>query len=172
MKGIAVVVAVLVIPVAQYSVVPYFDVSGTVVDLMLITLALLVAFTSVGAMLAAIPAMAILAGLISDSSIVVLVLGYLPLLPLAYTFETELPYDLPTFARLAIAVALTSVWVRLLGAAMLLIEGASFGPAELLTASILPGFLLDTVAFLIVYGILRGVRLKPVSLPATEAALL
>lgn len=171
MKAIAVLFTVLVVTVAQYSVAPLFDVSNVVVDLTLVALALLVAFTGVGPMLVAVPATAVMTGLLTDRSMVELVLGYLPLLPLAYTFETELPYDLPTIARLGLAVAIVSVWARLLAAIVLLIEGAGFGPMELLTASILPGFLLDTVAFLTVYGILRSVRVKPVSLPETEAAL-
>ena len=154
MKGFLAVMATIFAAIAQVTVAPLFPVSGVVFDFVLLALILIAAFGSPKRAMVCVPVAALAYGFLSNREPGLLVLAYLPLLPLGLYLE-EINIPLNHYVRTALAMLLTGVWAR-----TILVLGSVVGGAHAplgLTVSdvILPGILLDLSLLTVVYVPLR-----------------
>jgi hypothetical protein len=146
--------------VFQVSVAPLFPLKGAVVDVVLVTVVVLALNAGPRAAMAAMPFAALFFAFLSGRSPALVLLAYLPLLPLAAYLE-EAAVPLNRFSRLLAAVALAGGGVRLTFAASAYAQGAEFSLLPLLFDVLLPGLILDVVAVTVVYLPRRLVGWQP-----------
>jgi len=154
MKGLIAILLVMFAAVAQVNVSSLFPVSGAVGDLVLVTLALLAVFGSPRLAMVCIPIAALSLGFISDRAPGLLLLGYLPLLPVAFYIE-EARLPLNHYARTLVAVLATGLWLRLLLVLGAIASGADAGLGAAVTMVLIPGLFLDFALLSVVYIPLR-----------------
>lgn len=149
--------------VAQVSVAPLFPVSAATFDFTLASSALLLVFSGPRVAMFALPLTAILLGFVTDRSPALLLVGYLPLLPVAAVLA-DLHVPINRYAQLLVAGLSTGLFVRLLLALAAVAHGAAFPPGVVVWQLFLPGLLLDFLLLTIVYFPLRFVGWDPKSM--------
>jgi hypothetical protein len=155
---------------AQVTVAPRFPISGAIFNFPLIVLVLTAAFAGPTSAMVATPIIAILLGFASDRSPGLLLIGYLPLLPLGVLIEqSRLP--LTDFFQTLAAGLITGAWLRGVLAFAVMVQGAGFTVA-VLTKVILPGLLLDFALLAVVYLALRLIGLNGRSLTLSRGGFL
>ena len=171
MSSVLSVFAVIIAGLAQATVAPLFPIDAAVAELPLLTLAL-IAFTAGPrqAMVCA-PIAALCTGFATDRAPGLLLLGYLPLLPLALVLEeAELP--LPRYPRVLVAVVACGAWMRGILAASAMAQGAPVVVSPLVGDIIVPGMLFDAVLVSIAYLPLKLVGWSPRSVSLRRAGWL
>ena len=112
MKAAGVCLLVVVTALAQVAVAPLFPVSAAVPDYALVVLVILTVFAGPTTVMLAIPLMAICLGFASDRSPGLLLMAYLPLLPLAlYAEDSRLPLN--RYAQMVVAGVAAGIWARM-----------------------------------------------------------
>lgn len=154
MKGAASVLAAIVAAMAQVTVAPLFPLSAAVPDFVLLVLVVVAAFGSPRRAMVCVPLAAIAYGFLSDRSPALLLMAYLPLLPLGlYLEEAQIPLN--HYARTLAATLLTGLWMR--GLLMLgpLLGGADASFGAVAGQVLIPGLFLDFALLSVVYVPLR-----------------
>ncbi len=160
MKALLFIGLMLVLPLTQVSIAPLFPIAGANFDVALVTLALLMLFAGPRVLMAALPVTALLLGFVSAHSPALLLVAYLPLLPLAaYLADSRLP--LSRYAQTLIAGTATGAFARLLLSLTAVVQGAEFGLSFALWQVLLPGAVLDSALLTILYFPLRLVGWVP-----------
>ncbi|MGE0598996.1 MAG: hypothetical protein AB7J35_08890 [Dehalococcoidia bacterium] len=154
MKGFLTVIGTIFAAIMQVTVAPLFPVSGVVFDFVLLTLVLTVAFGSPKRAMVCVPVAALAYGFLSDREPGLLVLAYMPLLPLGLYLE-EVNVPLNHYARTALAMGLTGAWARSLLVLGTVVGGAHEPISVILADVIVPGILLDLSLLTVVYVPLR-----------------
>jgi hypothetical protein len=150
MKGTAIGVAMLLAAIAQVTVAPLFPVAGSVPELVLLGLVLLAAFISPTPVMVVTPLVAVALAFLSDRSPGILLLAYLPLLPLGFALE-ESSVPLNHYVRTLAMMVVTGVWLRTLLAVGAMAGGATPAFSLLVSDVLVPGLLLDAVLLTVVY---------------------
>lgn len=154
---------------AQVTVAPRFPLWAATPDFPLLFLVLAAAFGGPFSSMVATPIVAICLGFASDRAPGLLLIAYLPLLPLGLLIEQmELP--LTHFFRTLAACIATGIWLRLLLAGVVLVQaGFTF---SLLTKVIMPGIFIDFALLAVVYLVLRLIGLSGRSLTLARGGFL
>ena len=142
MKPIGLVALLVFVALAQVTVAPLFPVRGALPDFALIALALLAAWAGPTPVMVGLPLLALSLGFVSDRSAALLLLAYIPLLPLASALgQSGLPLN--RYVRLVLAGAATGAWARSMLAAGAIAQGADFATGVILRDLLVPGLALD-----------------------------
>jgi hypothetical protein len=160
MKPLALLVALIVLAVAQVTVAPLFPVASAQADLLLVALALLTVFAGRHAAMVSVPLMAIFLGFASDRSIGILILAFLPFPLLAFWLAEGGP-PMTRFMQTLLAVVATGTWARTLLAMSAVAGGASLEVGALLVQYVIPGAFIDGLLLALCYLPLRLLRLEP-----------
>ncbi len=154
MKVVAAMLAVLFAATWQVTVAPLFPISAAEPDFVLLTLVLVAAFGTPRRGMVCVPVAALGYGFLSDRAPGLMVLAYLPLLPLGlYLEEAKIPLN--HYARTAIALLLTGSWARLLMVLGTVVGGADAPVGAVLGQVLVPGAFLDLALLTLVYVPLR-----------------
>ncbi len=160
MKAILVTFGCVLAAAAQVTVAPLFPAGAAVADAGLIMLMALAFFAGPTTVMFALPFFAVCAGFLTNREPGLLLLGYLPLLPMAAWLEsTTVP--LTGIGRFLITAAITGISVRLaqtIGAAA---NGASIPVWTTLSSVFIPGLVFDLCLLTLVYVVCRSIRLEP-----------
>lgn len=150
MKALAFVVVVTLGALLQVTVAPMFPVRAAIVDVGLVVMTFMALAGGPRRAMAAAPLMALFVAFASNRAPGLLLVGYLPLLPLAYFLEGgHLP--LSRYGRLVAAVLVAGLWGRTVLSVGAFVDGADFVPLRLISEVLLPGLVLDFFAFTSVY---------------------
>lgn len=154
MKVFAAILAVVFAAMWQVTVAPLFPISAAVPDFVLLTLVLVTAFGTPRRGMVCVPVAALAYGFLSDRAPGLLVLAYLPLLPLGlYLEEARIPLN--HFARTLAALLLTGIWARSLLVLGAVVGGADASAGPVLGQILIPGAFLDLALLTLVYVPLR-----------------
>jgi cell shape-determining protein MreD len=159
-KLFAQIFLILVVALSQVTVAPLFPIAGAVPDLMLVTILCLAVYSGPRTAMWAIPVAAVLVGFTSDRAPGLLLLAYLPLLPLAFALE-EARLPLNRYSQVALVGVATGLWARSLLAFGAVAQDATFSPTVLVRDLLLPGALLDLALLTLVYVPFRLVGWSP-----------
>ena len=154
MKLVLCALLVMLAGTAQVTVASLFPVRGAVVDFGLLTVLLLALTAGPRAAMLAVPFCALTVGFASDRSPGLLVLAYLPVLPLGVLFE-EARVPLPRYLQLCALLVVCGAWARLLLAGSAIFQGADVTPMAIVRDLLAPGFVLDFLAFTAIYVPIR-----------------
>ena len=160
MKLILFVGLMVILPLVQVAIAPLFPIAGANFDFALVVLALLMVFAGPRVFMVALPVTALLLGFVSDHSPALLLVAYLPMLPLA-AYVADLRVPLNRYAQTLLAGAATGVFARLLLSLAAVAQGADFGLSYALGQVALPGAFLDLGLLTILYFPLRFVGWVP-----------
>ena len=150
MKAIAVAAFLMLTAIAQVTVAPLFPIAGAVPDLPLVALLILAVYAGPTSVMVGLPFVAICTGFASDRAPGLLVLGYLPLLPLAVGIEGwRVP--LGQFVRLALVGTATGLWLRSVLALSSVAQGADPAFWALIGDVLIPGAFLDIALLTVAY---------------------
>lgn len=145
---------VVMTALAQVSVAPLFPVSAAVPDYALVTLVILTVFAGPATVMVALPLMAICLGFASDRSPGLLLIAYLPLLPLAlYAEDSRMPLN--RYAQMTLAGIATGVWARWVLALGAIAGGADPSFGAIVGQLVIPGIFLDFALLTLVYAPFR-----------------
>jgi hypothetical protein len=147
-----IVCAVLVVlaGIAQVTVASLFPLRGAVIEFGLLTVLLLALTAGPRAAMLAVPFCALTVGFASDRSPGLLVLAYLPVLPLGLVFE-QARVPLPRYLQLCALLVVCGAGARLLLAGSAIFQGADAMPVVIVRDLLAPGFVLDFLAFTAMY---------------------
>jgi hypothetical protein len=136
--------------VAQVTFAPLFPLRGAVVEFGLLAVVLLALTAGPRAAMLAVPFAAIAVGFATDRAPGLLLLAYLPVLPLGLLVEeARLPF--PRYLQLLGLVVLCGTFVRSLLAASAVAQGADFALIPFVRELWAPGMVLDAFAFTVMY---------------------
>lgn len=164
----AVFLVIVAAALFQVSVAPLFPVGGAIADVTLLALFALAFTAGPRRTMIAMPLLALFVAFTSNRAPGLLIVAYLPLLPLAYLFEGgHLP--LSRYLRILAAILLAGLWARTVLSTGAFIEGAPFAPGALIGDVLVPGLLLDAVFATMVYLPFRalGWTNRPLTLQRT-----
>ena len=150
MKGILVLLLIIATAMVQVTVAPLFPISGAVPNFPLVLLVMLAAFSGSTAPMFAIPVTAIFVGFASDRAPGLLIIAYLPLLPLGLVLQ-EWRIPLNQYMRVVAAGAATGVWIRGILALAAVVQGANIAIGPLIFQVLVPGLFLDLALLTIAY---------------------
>lgn len=154
MKAFLSVVGVVFAAMWQVTVAPLFPVSNVTFDFVLVALVVVAAFGSPRRAMVCVPVAALAYGFLSDRSPALLLLAYLPLLPLGlYLEEARVPLN--HYARTLLATVATGAWVRLLLVLGAVLGGAEATLGDVVFGVIVKGLFLDFALLSVVYVPLR-----------------
>lgn len=154
MKGLGVFVLLAMAALAQVTVSPLFPLSAAVPDLPLLALLMLAVFGGSKPVMYGLPVLALCLGFVSSHAPGLLIIAYLPLLPLATLFDDwQLP--LGRYVRVAVVGVAAGLWLRLVLSFAAIVQGADFSFAALLGQVLIPGVLLDLALLTVAYVPLR-----------------
>ena len=154
MKAFLAVLLTIFAAMCQVTVAPLFPLWGVTFDFVLLTLVLVAAFGTPQRAMLCLPVAALAYGFLSNREPGLLVLAFLPLLPLGlYLEEARIPLN--HYAHTLTAFLLTGAWARLLLVLGAVVGGAEAGPWTILSNVILPGLFLDFALLSVVYVPLR-----------------
>ncbi len=153
--------AVLVLAaLAQVTVAPLFPLSAAIVDFPLAALVMLFVFDGPRGVMLALPAAALLVGFASDRSPALLLVAYLPLVPLgAYLAGTPLPMN--RYTQMAITGVAAGLGARTVLVLAAVAHGAEPGMLALVRQVLFPGALLDLALLSSLYVPFRLVGWQP-----------
>lgn len=154
MKGFVIGVGIVLAAIAQVTVAPLFPVAGAVPDFVLLTLVLLVTFSNPRPVMIGTPIAALAYGFLSGRAPALLLLAYLPILPLGYFLE-ESRVPVTHYVRAAAMMGVTGLWVRALLAVGAMSAGADAAFGILLRDILIPGLLFDLALLTVAYIPLR-----------------
>lgn len=154
MKPILTLLLIIVTAMVQVTVAPLFPISGAVPDFPLVLLVMLAVFSGPTAAMFAIPVTAIFVGFASDRAPGLLILAYLPLLPLGLAMQ-EWRIPLNQYMRVAGAGVGTGAWIRGLLALSAVAQGADVAVGPFIFQVLVPGLFLDLALLTIAYVPLR-----------------
>jgi hypothetical protein len=154
MKALAQFLVVFGATVAQVTVAPLFPVGGAVPELVLLSLCLVAVFGGPVPVMVLTPLAALMHGMLADRDAGLLLLAYLPVLPLGALLEDG-PLPLGHAARAYATVAAAGVLARVMLAAGAMLGGAPALFGGLVMDVVLPGLLLDLVVLTLFYVPLR-----------------
>ncbi|HET7737593.1 MAG TPA: hypothetical protein VFK32_03380 [Tepidiformaceae bacterium] len=147
--AIAVVMVVLAVS-AQVTIAPLFPLGASIADMVLVTLVLATAFAGPRTGMFAVPFAAICLGFVSDRDAGLLLLAFIPILPLARWLETS-AVPVSGYWRVALTVLGTGLWARLVLAAGVFVNGGDLPLSTLVFSALLPGALLDWALLTLAY---------------------
>lgn len=150
MKGFLIGVGILLAAIAQVTVAPLFPVAGAVPDFVLLTLVLLVTFSNARPVMIGTPIAAIAYGFLSSRAPALLLLAYLPILPLGYFLE-ESRVPVTHYLRAALMMGITGLWARALLAIGAMSAGADAAFGILFWDVLIPGLFFDLALLTVVY---------------------
>lgn len=150
MRAVVLGAGVLLASIAQVTVAPLFPVSGATPEFVLLLLVLVAAFSSPSPVMVLTPIAAIAVGFLSDRAPGLMLLAYLPLLPLGLAIE-ESAVPVNHYLRTFAMMVMTGAWVRVLLALGAMAGGAEGAFGVLVRDVLVPGFVLDAVLLTVVY---------------------
>jgi hypothetical protein len=154
MKAAAFGAGVLLASIAQVTVAPLFPVAGATPELVLLLLVLVAAFSGPSPVMVLTPVAAVAVGFLADRSPGLMLLAYLPPLPLGFAIEdSSVPVN--HYLRTLAMMVVTGVWARALLAVGAIAGGADGAFGMLVTDVVLPGMILDGALLSVVYIPLR-----------------
>lgn len=157
--------ALFVAATAQVTVAPLFPIEGAVPDIVLVTLVTLATWAGPRTAMVSLPIVAIFLGFGSDREPGLLIIAYLPLLPLSLVVdEANLPLN--RFGQVLLTGAGTGLWARLVMSAGAFVSGAAVSLSGLLFLVLVPGLLLDILLLTFAYLPFRlmGMNARPMTL--------
>ena len=169
MKTIVIVILGALAVFAQVTVAPRFPLWAAVPAFPLVFLVLLAAFGGPFKAMVAMPIVAIALGFASNRAPGLLLLAYLPALPIGLLLE-ESDIPLSHLVRTLTSGIATGVWIRLLLASTVLAQ-AGF-TISLFTKVIVPGIFLDFALLAVVYLVLSLIGLNGRSLTLPRGGFL
>ncbi len=150
MKAVAIGVAALLASIAQVTVAPLFPVAGATPEFVLLLLVLIAAFSGPSPVMVLTPIAAVAVGFLSDRAPGLLLVAYLPLLPLGFAIE-ESAVPVNHYLRTLAMMVMTGLWARGLLALGAIAGGAEPAFGMLVSDVLVPGFILDAVLLSVVY---------------------
>lgn len=142
MRVVVYAVNLVLLALAQIAIAPLFPLGAAIPDLALIGILALAVYEGPHPAMVAIPFLALIIGFGSDRSPALLLLAYLPVLPLAFLFETAgLPLN--RYAQASLTAVIGGMGVRFFLALGPLTAGAAFSVGGLTKDLLLPGAFLD-----------------------------
>jgi hypothetical protein len=153
-KAILVLLLIVATAMVQVTVAPLFPISGAVPDFALVLLVTLAVFAGPRAAMLAIPFTAIFVGFATDRAPGLLIIAYLPLLPLALGLQ-EWRVPLNQYMRVLAAGGGTGLWIRVVLALAAIAQGADVAAGALVFQVLLPGLFLDLALLTIAYAPFR-----------------
>lgn len=168
MRAILVVIGVTLAVIAQATVAPLFPLSSATPDFVLATLLVVAVYGGPRRAMIAVPLAALLLSFNSDRSAGLLLLGYLPLLPLAAMLAGA-NAPLNRFAQSLLAGIATGLWSRIVLSLAAMANGADPQVTMLITAILIPGVILDILLLSAAYLPFRlaGASARSLSLART-----
>lgn len=159
------VLALVLAVIAQVTVAPRFPIAAAVPDLVLATLTAILVYGGPRRAMLAVPVAAVLLAFDTNRSAGLLVLAYVPLLPIA-VFAQYVPVPMNRYAQSLTAALATGIWARGVLALGAVAGGASPQVADLILRIMIPGLLLDALALTALYVPFRimGREARPLSL--------
>lgn len=154
MKALAGVGAVVLAAIAQVTVAPLFPLGGAAPEFVLLGLVLITAFSGPPPVMWLTPLAAVAAGWLSDRSPGLMLIAYLPLLPVGLGLE-ESPAPLNHYVRTLAMMLVTGMWLRMILAFGAIAGGAEPAIGALISDVIIPGLVLDLSLLTVVYIPLR-----------------
>lgn len=154
MKALALFALVFGAAIAQVTVAPLFPVGGAVPELVLLSLCLVAAFSGPVPVMVLTPLAALMHGMLADRDAGLLLLAYLPVLPLGAALEDG-PLPLGHAARTYVMTAGAGAAARSVLAIGAMLGGAPALFGALAAEVLLPGLLLDIVVLTLCYVPLR-----------------
>jgi len=154
-RALALAAATIIVAVCQASAAPLFSVAAATPTVVLVFLGLVALYRGETTAMVITPAVAVAEAWTRGLSPGLLLVAYVPLVPLLGAFD---PRGLPLLGpggRLLGAVAVTGAWARVLAAGSVVLAGASFAPGDIVGRLLLPGILLDLALAGTVYGVFR-----------------
>lgn len=160
MSGAAAALALVMAMLAQGAIAPLFPLSVAVMDIPLVTLALIAFFAGTERAMIGLPVMVVAAVFAAGHDAITVAIAYLPLVPLAaYVEQSNLPLSRGVrFCAVGLAIG---IWVRLVFSATALLNGGSFAMGGLILDILLPGFVLDLALLALAYGAMRLIGWEP-----------
>jgi hypothetical protein len=146
---LAVTIALLA-ALLQVTLAPLFPLRGALPDFALAAILVLVFAAGPVAAMVGLPFLALFLGFAADQSPGLVLISYLPLLPVFVLLEWS-PVPLNRMARFGIAMLVTGLWARAIASAWAFLGGAEPGILTLAFDVLLPGVIFDAVLFLLVY---------------------
>jgi len=150
MKTVLIVILLLLASLAQLTVAPLFPISGAQADIPLVTMAVLAVYAGPATVMLGMPLVALFLGFGSSRAPGLLIIGYLPLLPLGLAFE-EWQLPLNRFVRTILAGAITGLWLRTVLAMGAMVSGAPLAIGPLIGQVLLPGVFFDLALLTLAY---------------------
>lgn len=150
MRYVVAVAVTLLAAMLQVTFAPLFPLAGAQLDFALAAMLVLVFAAGPVAAMAGLPMLAIFVGFAADQSPGLVLISYLPFLPVVVLLEWS-PVPLNRLAQFAIAVVATGLWARLLASAWAFLGGADAAILTLIFDVLLPGVIFDAVLFVLVY---------------------
>lgn len=150
MKGLAIAALLIVATVFQSTVAHLFPVRGAVFDFGLAALVVTYVWAGPRHAMVALPVAALLISFATDRAPGLLLLAYVPLLPIAYALE-ERNAPLTRYAHTLAAGVATGAWARTVLATGPMLEGAGFAGTDLLFVVLVPGLFLDILLVTLAY---------------------
>lgn len=154
MKPFLSMLAVVFAAIWQVTVAPLFPVANVTFDFVLVTLVVVTAFGSPRRGMVAVPLAALAYGFLSGRAPALLLLAYLPLLPLGSYLE-GVSVPLNHYARTALAMVATGGWARMLMVLGAVLGGADATAGDVVFGVLLKGVFLDFALLSVVYVPLR-----------------
>jgi hypothetical protein len=127
---------------AQVTVAPLFPLGAATADMPLIAMVVLMLFAGPRALMWGMPVVALWLAFATNRSPGLLILAYLPLVPLGALLEgARLPVN--RYAQALLVTLATAGWARLVLSTGAMVHGSGFQPVPLIVDLLLPGALLD-----------------------------
>ena len=154
MKMFVAALATVFAAICQVTIAPLFPFGAVTFDFVLLTLVLVAAFGSPQRAMLCVPIAALAYGFLSNREPGLLVIAYLPLLPLGVYLE-EVPIPLNHYARTAVALVVTGLWARSLLVLGAVVAGADATVWLVVRDFLLPGMAVDLALLTVFYVPLR-----------------
>jgi len=165
MREIIFAAALFLAAIAQVTVAPLFPIQGAVPDFVLVTLITFATWAGPRTAMVSLPIVAVFLGFAGNREPGLLILAYLPLLPLGlFIDEANLPFS--RFVQVLLTAAGTGLWARLVMSAGAFIGGAEVSLSGLLFLVLVPGLFLDILLVTFAYLPFRlmGKQARPMTL--------
>lgn len=154
MRALLALALIIMGGVAQVTVASLFPLRGAVVEFGLLTIVLLALTAGPRAGMAALPFAGLAVGFASNRAPALLILAYLPVLPVAaYVEEARLPFA--RYLQLLATIVLCGIWARGILTVGPIAQGADLPLLALFRDLLIPGIVLDFLAFTAIYMPIR-----------------
>lgn len=154
MRALFALLLVLMAGVAQVTVASLFPLRGAVVEFGLLTVVLVALVHGPRAAMVTLPFAALAVGFASNRAPALLILAYLPVLPVA-AFVEEARFPVARYLQLLGTVAVCGIWARGILTLGPIAQGADLPLLAMLRDLIIPGIVLDFLAFTVIYVPIR-----------------